>query len=147
MLKVVIDTNALIDAQTDFYHYANRILDEVIAGDIQAFVNPGTLRENQLLVGRKISDQGYLRKLEYFFGAVNVVRTTERIVACEDEEDNKILEAAVAADADYIITSDYHLLNLSPFRKIKIVRPNEFWSIYEDEGNSGWMKWMKNFVE
>ena len=147
MLKIVIDTNALIDASADFYHYANRILDEVIAGDVRAFVNPGTLRENQLLVSRKILDPGYLRKLEYFFKVVNLVRTTERIVASEDEEDNKILEAAAAAGADYIITSDRHLLDLVKFRRTRIVRPNEFWNIYEDQGNSGWMKWMKNFVE
>lgn len=147
MLKIVIDTNALIDAHSDHYHYANRILDEVIAGDVQAFVNHSTLRENQLLVSRKILDPGFLRKLEYFFSAVNVVRTTERIIASEDEEDNKILEAAVAANADYIITSDRHLLDLVKFRKIKIVRPSEFWSLYQDGTDSGWMKWMKDFMQ
>lgn len=146
MIKVVIDTNALIDGSDDFYHYAARILDLVIAGNIAAYVNHGTLRENQLLVSRKVYDEAYLRKLEYFFGALNIVRTTERIQACEDEEDNKILEAAVAAKADYIITSDRHLLDMEKFRGIKMVRPNEFWSIYEEEGNDGWSKWMKNFI-
>jgi len=147
MLKIVIDTNALIDGSEDFYHYANRILDLVIAGHVEAYVNHGTLSENKLLVNRKIYDEEYLRKLDYYFGALNMVRTQERITDCEDEEDNKILEAAVAADADYIITSDRHLLDMNKFRGVKIVRPIEFWSRWEDEGDSGWAKWMKSFIE
>jgi putative PIN family toxin of toxin-antitoxin system len=146
MLKIVIDTNALIDGSEDFYHYASRILDLVIAGKVEAFVNHGTLSENKLLIGRKIYDEEYLRKLDYYFGALNMVRTRERIEACEDEEDNKILEAAVSADADYLITSDRHLLDLNKFRGINIVRPAEFWSRWEDEGDGGWAKWMKDFV-
>src|SRR3989344_6370000 len=123
MLKVVIDTNVLIDASEDFYRYANRILDEVIAGDIEAYANSGTLRENRLIAKRKILDEGYSRKLEYFFAVVKPVDPIKRLTIVEDPQDNKILESAVVANADFLITSDQHLLKLEEYQGTKIVRP------------------------
>ena len=146
MLKVVLDTNVLIDASEDFYRFANRIIDLVIAGQIEAYANRGTLRENIFLVQKKISDEGYLKKLEYFFDLVKPVAAGERLNVVEDREDNKILESALACRADYLITSDRHLLKLEKFKGVKIVRPNEFWMRYEEEGESGWQRWLKSFI-
>ncbi len=44
----------------------------------------------------------------------------------EDAGDNKILECALAAGADIILSGDKHLLKLSKFRKTKIITPREF---------------------
>ncbi|HEX9502786.1 MAG TPA: putative toxin-antitoxin system toxin component, PIN family [Patescibacteria group bacterium] len=146
MYKIVIDTNLLIDGSSDFYNYSNRIVDLVIGGQIEAYANTATLRENKFLANKKISDEGYLKKLEYFFDTIKPVNNSQRLsVVEEDNEDNKILESAVASFADYLITSDRHLLKIEKYKGVKIVRPAEFWSIYEDEGE-GWAKWLRNFV-
>jgi uncharacterized protein len=50
----------------------------------------------------------------------------ETIQVCRDPEDDKILELAVNGRADCIITGDKDLLVLNPFRKIPIIRPDEF---------------------
>jgi len=47
----------------------------------------------------------------------------------EDPEDNKILAAAVAGKADYIISGDAHLLGLKSYEGIEIVTPNGFCGI------------------
>ena len=146
MLKVVIDTNLLIDGSSDFYNYGNRIIDLVIGGQIEAYANTATLRENKFLANKKITDEGYLKKLEYFFETIKPVNNSQRLnVVIDDSEDNKILESAVASGADYLITSDRHLLKIEKYKGVKIVRPAEFWSIYENEGE-GWARWIKNFV-
>jgi len=44
----------------------------------------------------------------------------------DDPDDNKFLDCAVSASADYIISGDEHLLKLKEFRGIKIVSPAEF---------------------
>jgi len=44
----------------------------------------------------------------------------------EDAEDNKILECALAAGADIIVSGDKHLLEVGKFKKSKIVTPKEF---------------------
>ncbi len=51
----------------------------------------------------------------------------------EDAEDNKILECALAAKADFIITGDKHLLSLGKFRKTKILTPREFFEDLSSE--------------
>lgn len=147
MLKVVIDTNLLIDGSQDFYNFGNRIIDLVISGNIEAYANRGTMRENKLLVDEKITDEGYLKKLEYYFDLVKSVETTQHFqIVEEDPQDNKILESAVNCRADFLITSDRHLLKLEKYRGVRIVRPAEFWHIYEEEGESGWQKWLKSFI-
>jgi putative PIN family toxin of toxin-antitoxin system len=54
------------------------------------------------------------------------IEPTEIITDCRDPKDNKFLELAVAANADYIITGDLDLLILNPFRTITILKSGEF---------------------
>ena len=58
-----------------------------------------------------------------------LVAITERIQACRDPDDDKILELAVNGRADYIVTGDDDLLVMNPFRRIAIVTPAEFLTI------------------
>ena len=146
MLKVVIDTNLLIDGASDFYNYGNRIIDLVIGGQVEAYANSSTLRENKFLANKKIEDLGYTKKLEYFFATIKPIADIERLDVVEDKEDNKILESAVASQADYLITSDRHLLKLEKYRGVKMISPSAFWRLYEDEGDVGWQSWLKKFI-
>ena len=57
------------------------------------------------------------------------VQITERVQACRDPNDDKILELAVNGRADYIVTGDDDLLVMNPFRRIAIVTPAEFLTI------------------
>jgi putative PIN family toxin of toxin-antitoxin system len=54
------------------------------------------------------------------------VEVVERIRACSDPRDDRILEAAVAGHADLILTGDKALLALHPFRNIEIVTAAEY---------------------
>lgn len=54
------------------------------------------------------------------------VEPTETITDCRDPKDNKFLEIAVAADAQYIVTGDLDLLILNPFRTIFILKSGDF---------------------
>jgi len=45
---------------------------------------------------------------------------------CSDPEDDKFLEAAVAANADYVVSGDAALLSLKNHQRIQIVRPAQF---------------------
>jgi putative PIN family toxin of toxin-antitoxin system len=47
-------------------------------------------------------------------------------VVLEDPEDNRILECAVEAEANYIVTGDFHLLKLSRYRNIEVVNAVAF---------------------
>ncbi len=52
------------------------------------------------------------------------------IHACCDPDDNKFLELAVSAKADFIVSGDQDLLVLHPFRNIPMITPTEFLERY-----------------
>ncbi|MHB9111408.1 MAG: putative toxin-antitoxin system toxin component, PIN family [Thermoleophilia bacterium] len=65
---------------------------------------------------------------------VDVVKTTKSISAIRsDESDNRILECAVKAKADFIISGDSHLLDLKEYGGIRILRPTQFLTLLEKE--------------
>ena len=45
---------------------------------------------------------------------------------CSDPDDDKFLEAAIAADADYVVSGDVALVNLKSYHGIRIVTPTQF---------------------
>jgi hypothetical protein len=56
-----------------------------------------------------------------------LVLPIEKIEQIEaDEADNHVLECAVEAHADYIVSGDAHLLELKKFRSIQVVSPQQF---------------------
>lgn len=55
-----------------------------------------------------------------------VVEIKEKVSVCRDKKDNFILDIAINGGADYIITGDYDLLALNPYRGIKIISFSEF---------------------
>lgn len=146
MIKAVIDTNILISGQGDDYNYGSRIIDAVISGQIEAFANAATLRENRLIASRKVSDFDYAQKLERFYQMVRTVPAEGRLNVLEDPEDNKILESALAAHAQYLVTSDWHLLKLGEYQGVKIISPQGFWAVFEEDKNDGWQNWIQNFL-
>ena len=141
-MKVVLDTNVLIDGVRDEYSYQKRIIDEVIAGQIESYANKQTLQENKLIMKQLIDNPEYEGVINDFFAQVNWVYNRHQIHVVSDPEDNKILESAVEAEADYLVTSDNDLLKLGNFENIKIVNPSQFWVKYHDsEGQDAWKKW------
>ena len=44
----------------------------------------------------------------------------------DDPDDDKIIECAVAEDADYIVSGDSHLLDLEQHAQFQIYSTNEF---------------------
>jgi putative PIN family toxin of toxin-antitoxin system len=54
------------------------------------------------------------------------VKPSRTIHACSDPDDDRILECAVQAQAQFIITGDKHLLNMMRFEQVTILRPDEF---------------------
>ncbi|HUY53217.1 MAG TPA: putative toxin-antitoxin system toxin component, PIN family, partial [Candidatus Dormibacteraeota bacterium] len=57
--------------------------------------------------------------------SVTVIRPTQRLkIITRDPDDNKILECALEAKADLIISADKDLLSLKEWRGIKIIHPS-----------------------
>jgi uncharacterized protein len=57
-----------------------------------------------------------------------VVSPDFELTECQDPDDNRILEAAVAGHADVIVSGDKHLLRMNRFRGTQILTVDDFLS-------------------
>ena len=58
--------------------------------------------------------------------AIVVAPDAELRVVDEDPDDDRVLEAAMAGEVDYIVSGDHHLLDLGTHADIPIVTPARF---------------------
>ena len=148
-MKVVIDTNILIDAMADDFSYTWKIIDLVLTGEIEAIASEKILKENKLIIARNIVRARDNERLEKFFNAVKVILVDKKVLAVlDDTEDNKFIECALEAEADYIISSDKHLLFLEKYESVKILSPKDFWLVYtnQKDDDEEWKKIFKNIL-
>jgi putative PIN family toxin of toxin-antitoxin system len=128
-VKVVLDTNVLISAIM-FGGKSRDVLAMGISGKIRIALSQDILKElAEVLVGKKfrvpivvvqqtIHEISEMAELVIVTDKVNVIKS--------DPDDNRILECAVSAKADYIVSGDSELLTLRDFKKIKILSPSDF---------------------
>ncbi|OGL77890.1 putative toxin-antitoxin system toxin component, PIN family [Candidatus Uhrbacteria bacterium RIFCSPHIGHO2_12_FULL_54_23] len=147
MITAVIDTNVLIDATADLSGYAHQVIALVVEGNVKAVASRRIEDEYRALIA-KAADKRARQELDEFFDMVARVRTHERAEArSKDREDQKFLDCASTAGADFIITNDHHLLDLGASGTTKIITPEEFISLshaaQDPEGKSAWASWVK----
>lgn len=145
-MKIVLDTNVLIDGIKDDYSYEKQIIDAVRKGEIEAYANHQTIQENKLIMRRLVDNPEYENEINDLLSQINHVVNRRQINIVRDPEDNKILESAVEAEAEYLVTRDNDLLSLEKYEGVQIVNPSQFWVRYTDEGNNVWKQWTDFFA-
>ncbi len=147
MRTVVLDTNVLIDGSHDELSAARRIVDDVVAGRVQAAVSTPLRQEYEQLVHQTITDSQYREYLRIFLDRVTpvAVGNVPRVVP-DDPEDDKVLATAHAAHADTLITNDRHLLTLDPHEGLRIVTPQAWLNLLAEEGTDGgtWSQFLRS---
>ena len=128
-MKVVLDTNVLISAIM-FGGKSRDILEMGISGKIRIAISQDILKELAgVLIDKKFrASVPFVQQTIHELSEIcEVVIVTSKINAIKDDpDDNRILECAVSAKADCIVSGDAHLLSLKHFKKIKIYSPSEF---------------------
>jgi uncharacterized protein len=129
-IKVVLDTNTIVSAMLFSKSITRQAFNKVIS-HYQIVTSTAIWAEVEEVVMRKKFDKYDSRKERQVF--IEAVRKkaifyepTETITDCRDPKDNKFLELAVAANAEFIVTGDLDLLILNPFRNISILKSGEF---------------------
>ena len=129
MTSIVCDTNVLISAII-YGGNSERILLSAEKGELTIFISPAILLELSRILRVKFKWQEYQihEAISYLGKLCSVIKANERITRIKtDPSDNRILECAIKAKADYIISGDKrHLLPVKKFRGIPIVSPAAF---------------------
>lgn len=124
-MKVVLDSNIFI-ASFLAKGLASEILKLGEKKKIQIFTSDEILKEvEEKLLNKAKLDPLYVRKLlnHAELSATKVKPTKKLKVIEKDPEDNKIIECAIEAKANLIVSMDRHLLKLKSYENIGIVHP------------------------
>ena len=128
-LKVVMDTNVFVSG-VFFSGPPYQILKAWQSGKFELVLSPEILDEYQR-VGEILAEErpriDLNPMLNFVIEHAKVYRPTKlREPVCEDPDDDKFLACALASGSGVIISGDKHLLNVSGYQGIQILKPREF---------------------
>jgi len=133
-MKIVCDTNVLISALL-WGGTPGRILDRIEAGLDTLYTSRLLLQEledvlnypkiTRILERRDLSSSDILELVIENAQIMETSNTPMRVVP-DDPDDDHVIECAVTAHADYILTGDSHLLALKVWQSIPILSAGEY---------------------
>ncbi len=126
---VVFDTNILLSALLSLNGNPFRCLALAKIGQIESVTCQEILDEfaEKLLIKFKFSEEmtkAAVAEVRGFSRIVEISATLKAVPA--DSDDDMVVECAVNGNATHIVTGDKHLLTLTAYRSIKIVKATEF---------------------
>jgi len=133
-MKLVADTNIYISAFL-WGGKPKEIMERAIEGKDQLFISRPIKEEIFEVLKRpnfKVDEYSIELLMKEIEDISELVIVTEKIEhLCRDVDDNMIIECALAAKADYVVTGDKDLLDLKSYRKIKILRVADYLEIID----------------
>lgn len=144
-MRIVVDTNVLIDGFQDDNSAEARLIDAVRDGELTGIATKKVMSEYRLILSRLIADPEYRRKIEDFLSMLDHTEPEYVDVVLDDQEDMKFVEAAVGGEAEILVTSDRHLLDAGEADGVRIMTPEEAIVRFEEE--SGTSKEWRGFVQ
>jgi putative PIN family toxin of toxin-antitoxin system len=113
-VRVVFDTNIYISALAIPGGYAEEAYLEAIGGRFELFTSVAILTETARVLQVKFdwTEDRTRQAIQEISQTATVLRPRPTLHFLRDEPDNRILECAMAARADRIVSGDRHLLSL-----------------------------------
>src|SRR5690348_14693110 len=105
--RVVLDTNILISA-AGFGGKPRTILLMILDGDLQAITSPILIAELEDVVTKKFPhlSKDFERVIRQLKQKFIIVKPKKALHVVKDDPDNRVLEAAMEGNCEYIITGD-----------------------------------------
>ncbi|OGW17240.1 MAG: putative toxin-antitoxin system toxin component, PIN family [Nitrospinae bacterium RIFCSPLOWO2_12_FULL_45_22] len=130
MLKVVYDTNLIVSAALKKESLPALLLSLALEDKVRLFISPALIKEYEEVLKRprfKLGHNEIMELIEEINQKATIVKPTKKLdIITEDEADNRILECALKAKADFIITGNKKHFRFERFKGIRIITPKEF---------------------
>jgi putative PIN family toxin of toxin-antitoxin system len=128
-MKIVLDTNVFISG-IFFSGPPAQILKSWKDQKFQIVISKEILSEYQRVaheLSNKFSavDIGPIIELFTIYGEI-VETEGISVTVCEDPDDNMFIECAIASNSKIIVSGDKHLLRISGYQGIDVVKPRDF---------------------
>lgn len=127
-MAVTFDTNVLLSATLWNGSVSQKLLFELIRKDVKIYSSPAILSEYQMVLKRDFgfTDEETSDIMHKIMSFVQIIVPKIKVnIVKEDPKDNPIIECALESKSEYIITYDKHLLKISRYKDIKIIKPEE----------------------
>jgi putative PIN family toxin of toxin-antitoxin system len=135
-VKIVLDTNVFISA-IFFGGQPAKILQAWRDRKIQIVLSEEILSEYHRIaegLSEKYPKIDIGRFFELLIHYSEMIETQHvSVAACEDSDDDKFLECAIASGSKLIVSGDKHLLDVSGYEGISVLKPREFVDIHLKE--------------
>ena len=127
-MKVVFDTNIFISAFVIPGGKAEAAYLHALRKDFTLYSSVAILTETAQKLREKFGWQQdkITSVLKTIAKVAIIIKTEPHLHLLADEPDNRVLECAEAAGADFIVTGDKHLLFLKHFQNSNLVRLSDF---------------------
>jgi len=127
MTRVVLDTNVFISAFL-FGGKPKLILNWAEQGRFTLCYSDPIRKEVEGVLAEKFHWPPEMINLAcslYWTSSLRV-KPKRKVKACSDPDDDRVLECAVEAQAEFIVTGDKHLLSMLQFERTLILTPDQF---------------------
>jgi len=128
-MRVVCDTNVLVSGVL-FNGPPRQILDLISRANVENAISLEILAEAKNVFLRPkfgLSSEQVSDIIDTFVETFVLVTPTERVVVVtKDPDDDRILEAAQTAHAQFVISGDQHLLSIGVWNDVEILSPAVF---------------------
>jgi putative PIN family toxin of toxin-antitoxin system len=127
MMWVVLDSNIYVSALV-FGGNPRAILELAEVGLFEVSVSDPIKADVERVLGLKFSwpKERISDATASLWTLAHGISPQQTVSDCIDPDDNRVLECALEAHAQAIITGDNHLLKLHPYREISIRTPKQF---------------------
>ena len=128
MIKLVLDSNVIISGIV-FGGKPRKLLQHVIEGRLELYLSKEIINEVIEILRKKFKyPHRMLLAVDNELASISIIVEPDIKVdfITEDEDDNKILECALSAECDYIVSGDHHLSSIKNYQSIEIKSISEF---------------------
>ncbi len=131
MDRIVLDTNIIVSGLISAGK-SRKVLNLVLSGQVEFFLSfevlseyIGVLRRPKFTVYRRFSPRA-ANTITSLQTLANMISPARHVSVCSDSDDNKFVELALEASADYLITNNIRHFPAARYQNIRIVTPSEY---------------------
>jgi uncharacterized protein len=135
--KIVLDTNVLLRSLSDRSVHAP-ILDALVANRYELYLTNDIELEYQEVLQRHMGSstaEDFLELLALLRNVHYIQRYFQFGLIVADPDDDKFVDCAIAANADFLVTDDKHFKVLAqiPFPKVEVLSAEQFLALIISE--------------
>jgi putative PIN family toxin of toxin-antitoxin system len=130
MIKAGYDTNVIVSAALYEESLPALLLSLALEDEVRLFVSPALLHEYETVLKRprfKLDENEIMELMKKINRIAVMVTPTKRLsILKTDEADNQILECALKARVNFIVTGNKRHFSFEEFKGVRIVTPRGF---------------------